>query len=797
MMTISTPSSASSVHNENRIFGRCPAPLLQVQPTANLDKLEPDPSALFALWAVFSKAKNAISQGERLENMSWRLWMRELQCISSEIRPKEISSEFEDLSADTSNSISQHKNSIDLTTGPQHHSHQSQHQRAAALRRAKFSGEQLDQFFRMVNKDAETANGVGATRHDLFPSVSSALSNLSTLSMPKGPERTNTDTTISSVNTDTTSKLDSSNSPSYFNHPGEGSSKSLEAPRGSSSVSKPVGSDAPDAATRRSRLEMPTSSHRRSPSVGKSAVAAKRRASFGPTKRSKSSSQVASGSRQSLQGLAPSATLATKTTTPSLFRSHDHTHNQTHQFNIAPLTRLDSRSQCKSRSEASTSAEYKLLQRQTSGLFNKDIAGHESLSTEEDAFAEDNSDSDGESRGRSSLAAATSVVRGFSPSNVSVSVITRVPSHKKLEEHDFNQQQKPPAEWKPTKARPDNLAREKMFFIESSPSDNEGVHGSESFSSSESQLKHLMGQTNSHLSAVNRSITASHGQEPHEPAAHSPLRKKTNPPPSLFEQNPNSAKRRIQMQLDDDEDDDDFEDENDDLTDEHEETDGVDDDRSDHDDDDDENDSAWDSVDDESDSSFDAETIFEPKEELESRPLMRPSLLSSLFLNKSAEHATMARDRQERQEAYAHQNQNSTTSSRPAQDTAMLEGNLSMPALRSKSQSSTSTLSRKLNPAAGILEATLLTHAGPGANRKEPTRPPSPSKPASEAETKRKQMQWEKVQETDNVNERPLRRSHTSIGVYNLAKPFSAKDDSWKQDMDERNLDFNYHARGW
>ncbi|PSK34102.1 hypothetical protein B9Z65_8428 [Elsinoe australis] len=41
---------------------------------------------LFGLWKVFSKTTNALEDGKRLENMSWRLWNRETFCCSQTVK---------------------------------------------------------------------------------------------------------------------------------------------------------------------------------------------------------------------------------------------------------------------------------------------------------------------------------------------------------------------------------------------------------------------------------------------------------------------------------------------------------------------------------------------------------------------------------------------------------------------------------------------------------------------------------------------------------------------------------------
>ncbi|KAF2152942.1 DUF1752-domain-containing protein [Myriangium duriaei CBS 260.36] len=43
---------------------------------------------LFGLWTVFSKTSNALEDGKRLENMSWRLWNRETFCCSPQAKSR-------------------------------------------------------------------------------------------------------------------------------------------------------------------------------------------------------------------------------------------------------------------------------------------------------------------------------------------------------------------------------------------------------------------------------------------------------------------------------------------------------------------------------------------------------------------------------------------------------------------------------------------------------------------------------------------------------------------------------------
>ncbi|KAF9256482.1 hypothetical protein L218DRAFT_803739, partial [Marasmius fiardii PR-910] len=52
-----------------------PSPVLVVAPDV-LRHIEGDQS-LSGLWCLFNKCKGSVQDGQRLENISWRLWHRE------------------------------------------------------------------------------------------------------------------------------------------------------------------------------------------------------------------------------------------------------------------------------------------------------------------------------------------------------------------------------------------------------------------------------------------------------------------------------------------------------------------------------------------------------------------------------------------------------------------------------------------------------------------------------------------------------------------------------------------------
>ncbi|THV06402.1 hypothetical protein K435DRAFT_645443 [Dendrothele bispora CBS 962.96] len=58
-----------------------PAPVLNIAPDALKDLDSSD--HLSGLWFAFTKCKTSLNEGQRLENISWRLWYREMASTSS------------------------------------------------------------------------------------------------------------------------------------------------------------------------------------------------------------------------------------------------------------------------------------------------------------------------------------------------------------------------------------------------------------------------------------------------------------------------------------------------------------------------------------------------------------------------------------------------------------------------------------------------------------------------------------------------------------------------------------------
>ncbi|KAG2347852.1 hypothetical protein BDR05DRAFT_996189 [Suillus weaverae] len=81
-----------------------PAPVLSVTPDAVKDLQGQD--ALSALWTIFTKCKESLQDGRRLENISWRLWHRELILAQqSYLPPTPDSVSNPKVSSDTRNSF--------------------------------------------------------------------------------------------------------------------------------------------------------------------------------------------------------------------------------------------------------------------------------------------------------------------------------------------------------------------------------------------------------------------------------------------------------------------------------------------------------------------------------------------------------------------------------------------------------------------------------------------------------------------------------------------------------------------
>ncbi|KAA8915581.1 hypothetical protein TRICI_002269 [Trichomonascus ciferrii] len=339
---------------------------------------------------------------------------------------------------------------------------------------------------------------------------------------------------------------------------------------------------------------------------------------------------------------------------------------------------------------------------------------------------------------------STSIVRGFDPAQVSV--VNRSPNSSNNNNNNNNNSttndnnnaiSKPRPQSKLSKAP---APREKMFFIESSPSDSEDQpHAADSLSTNDdsSGPRMFRGQqpTQHKASSLSKSISSNRDRGNYEEA------------------------------VEDDED------------------------------------SDWDSVDDESDSSFDEKTVFVRDDEKQKKPLNKPSLLSSLFLN----NPELVQQQQQKQRQK--EKERAAAPKKPP----------------------TSNLHSALNPTEKLLNATAQTHAPPPAIALSP-RTTRRNMLASElSESLRKNLLWERQQsnayrisdptteeeapsdDATNSGGGGLKKSHTSADISTFRSAQGSRlprnksaailndnvTGTWREDMDDSNIDFNYHARGW
>ncbi|KAL8294731.1 hypothetical protein RB600_000605 [Gaeumannomyces tritici] len=94
------------------------APVLKVDAKA-IHRLDTrDPQNLFSVWTVFAKCADSVSQGRRLENLSWRLWTRETFCVKPNIKTSmstsSLSRKIKRKSKSSSDDVPQLSDSVDL-----------------------------------------------------------------------------------------------------------------------------------------------------------------------------------------------------------------------------------------------------------------------------------------------------------------------------------------------------------------------------------------------------------------------------------------------------------------------------------------------------------------------------------------------------------------------------------------------------------------------------------------------------------------------------------------------------------
>ncbi|KAH9841999.1 uncharacterized protein C8Q71DRAFT_700263 [Rhodofomes roseus] len=74
------------------MIAHLPSPVLSVAADVVRDLEGED--ALSGLWALFTKCKESLKDGRRLENISWRLWYRELAAQQTLYSPGSLSPPF-------------------------------------------------------------------------------------------------------------------------------------------------------------------------------------------------------------------------------------------------------------------------------------------------------------------------------------------------------------------------------------------------------------------------------------------------------------------------------------------------------------------------------------------------------------------------------------------------------------------------------------------------------------------------------------------------------------------------------
>ncbi|KAL8392330.1 hypothetical protein RB595_002500 [Gaeumannomyces hyphopodioides] len=93
------------------------APVLKVDAEA-IHRLDTrDPQNLFSVWTVFARCADSVSQGRRLENLSWRLWTRETFCVEPNMKTSMSTSslprDIERKSKSSSDDVPQLSGSVD------------------------------------------------------------------------------------------------------------------------------------------------------------------------------------------------------------------------------------------------------------------------------------------------------------------------------------------------------------------------------------------------------------------------------------------------------------------------------------------------------------------------------------------------------------------------------------------------------------------------------------------------------------------------------------------------------------
>lgn len=385
----------------------------------------------------------------------------------------------------------------------------------------------------------------------------------------------------------------------------------------------------------------------------------------------------------------------------------------------------------------------------------------------------------------------TSIVRGFSPSHISVSVVNRSPaimtSEAKKSPSPFpgsnNSDTSQKTAFPATKARPDKVTREHMFFIESSPSDGE-MYGGESLSSNEdlpiNTPINLLKKKQSSNSEISK-LSLSSQKEKSRRLAASPkptAAPAKSHPVSLF--NKSKSTSAISTKI---------------KTEYHEKKNGsmfI----------EPSSEDEWDSVD-ESDYSFDENSLAAKMEKSsQKQPLKRSSLLSSLFLNNpemvQKEQASHLQKLARQEKSGDHSNEAKSNSP----ESIGLYRQLSNHAEAHHGSLPAEILN---NGEQKVSDSSSAIALSPRTTRRNML--------ASElSESVRRDLLWERQRaaitwvpsQTANANDQAkggqLRRSHTSIGVPYVKQSATTTgpiSESWQEQFEEDDADFNYHARGW
>ena len=632
-----------------------PAPLLVLSPQSAslLDPL--NIKSFYSLWSVFSKCSNTLENGKRLENMSWRLWNRELlfdddsSCSSSANTSLASSiSSITELCRPTMGEPCEPMSELNARPRRSHSLVESQ--------KSLTQGFNIDKDTPVHNANDTTApakadNNTPASRNLSQQSVTLARRNTCSGVVRRAPSTQALNVASSTVNHTGTTNTTRQHASLFPSNP-----RKL-APR--SQACQP---------------SQPTSNTLHKPSLHNPTLAAGPHGQNPPLKPKTSSLFANPPARKSV----------------SLFPD-----SSTHQQRLADVNKALSLNPRDKRHQA---------------VINSD-------SDDDDLSTDDDSDSFEDTRSqRSSIHQAnmgfsqtnhpstTSIVRGFGPSQISISI------RSSAQLNGANTTAIPNSNESLTKARPNQITKEKMFFIESS-------------SSPESEK--------------NNSLTSSFSLAKAEPLPPAKIS-------SLFgEPKVRTEKRSLNVLNEaDSEDNDDFD--SDDFFD--------------SDEDEFENDSSWDSVDDESDNSasMSGDHAFE---RIESQPrlLNRPSLLSSMFLNKLHEEQSPVTGAK------------STTA--PEQYTHV-----------SKSLTA---------PAAGATTKYDFDLHSPRTTRRNML--------ACElSDSVRRNLICERKQ-LSNVTHTggKIQRRHTSVDMVGLTKYQHQSQRLPEDDWNGLNFDFDYHARGW